>query len=44
MDAIYTAVATATHGREGRAISSDGKLVCAGNGTFLVGGGRECPS
>ncbi|GLW45239.1 organic hydroperoxide resistance protein [Streptomyces sp. NBRC 14336] len=26
MDAIYTAVATATHGREGRAISSDGKL------------------
>ncbi|MFE6337721.1 organic hydroperoxide resistance protein [Streptomyces sp. NPDC057806] len=26
MDAIYTAVATATHGREGRAISSDGTL------------------
>ncbi|MHA5049785.1 organic hydroperoxide resistance protein [Streptomyces sp. SD15] len=26
MDAIYTAVATATHGRDGRAISSDGKL------------------
>ncbi|MFD9328549.1 MULTISPECIES: organic hydroperoxide resistance protein [unclassified Streptomyces] len=26
MDAIYTAVATATHGREGRAVSSDGKL------------------
>ncbi|MBC2906670.1 organic hydroperoxide resistance protein [Streptomyces cupreus] len=26
MDALYTAVATATHGREGRAISSDGKL------------------
>ena len=26
MDAIYTAVATATHGREGRAVSSDGTL------------------
>ncbi|MFJ5529371.1 organic hydroperoxide resistance protein [Streptomyces sp. NPDC093261] len=26
MDALYTAVATATHGRDGRAISSDGKL------------------
>ncbi|WP_406330459.1 organic hydroperoxide resistance protein [Streptomyces sp. NBC_00203] len=26
MDAIYTAVATATHGREGRTVSSDGKL------------------
>ncbi|MFJ3302755.1 organic hydroperoxide resistance protein [Streptomyces sp. NPDC086549] len=26
MDAIYTAVATATHGREGRAVSSDGKI------------------
>ncbi|GGZ21777.1 organic hydroperoxide resistance protein [Streptomyces poonensis] len=26
MDAIYTAVATATHGRAGRAVSSDGKL------------------
>ncbi|WP_320772701.1 organic hydroperoxide resistance protein [Streptomyces sp. CRN 30] len=26
MDAIYTAVATATHGRDGRAVSSDGKL------------------
>ncbi|MEU6481390.1 organic hydroperoxide resistance protein [Streptomyces sp. NPDC047017] len=26
MDALYTAVATATHGREGRAFSSDGKL------------------
>ncbi|GGN52976.1 organic hydroperoxide resistance protein [Streptomyces albiflavescens] len=26
MDAIYTAVATATHGRDGRAYSSDGKL------------------
>lgn len=26
MDAIYTAVATATHGREGRAVSSDGRL------------------
>ncbi|WP_372345089.1 organic hydroperoxide resistance protein [Streptomyces sp. KL116D] len=24
MDAIYTAVATATHGRDGRAVSSDG--------------------
>ncbi|MER7402234.1 organic hydroperoxide resistance protein [Streptomyces sp. NPDC000070] len=26
MDALYTAVATATHGREGRAVSSDGVL------------------
>ena len=26
MDALYTAVATATHGREGRAYTSDGKL------------------
>ncbi|MFD8566347.1 organic hydroperoxide resistance protein [Streptomyces sp. NPDC059639] len=26
MDAIYTAVATATHGREGRAVSSDGVI------------------
>ncbi|GHD15788.1 organic hydroperoxide resistance protein [Streptomyces violarus] len=26
MDALYTAVATATHGREGRTVSSDGTL------------------
>ncbi|MER7081600.1 Ohr family peroxiredoxin, partial [Saccharopolyspora kobensis] len=26
MDALYTAVATATHGRDGRAVTSDGKL------------------
>ncbi len=26
MDALYTAVATATHGREGRAFTSDGRL------------------
>jgi Ohr subfamily peroxiredoxin len=26
MDALYTAVATATHGREGRTVSSDGKI------------------
>jgi Ohr subfamily peroxiredoxin len=26
MDVLYTAVATATHGREGRAVSSDGKV------------------
>ncbi|MGW1229833.1 organic hydroperoxide resistance protein [Streptomyces sp. NPDC001478] len=26
MDALYTAVATATHGRDGRAVSSDGRL------------------
>ncbi|MDH6629226.1 osmotically inducible protein OsmC [Streptomyces sp. LBL] len=26
MDALYTAVATATHGRDGRAVSSDGTL------------------
>ncbi|WP_460108113.1 organic hydroperoxide resistance protein [Streptomyces sp. YKOK-J1] len=26
MDALYTAVATATHGRDGRAVSSDSKI------------------
>ncbi|MEU3983682.1 organic hydroperoxide resistance protein [Streptomyces sp. NPDC026672] len=26
MDALYTAVATATHGRDGRAVTSDGKV------------------
>ncbi|MEE4495621.1 organic hydroperoxide resistance protein [Streptomyces sp. NPDC050529] len=26
MESIYTAVATATHGRDGRAVSADGKL------------------
>ncbi|MFD5799070.1 organic hydroperoxide resistance protein [Streptomyces diastatochromogenes] len=26
MDALYTAVATATHGRDGRGVSSDGKI------------------
>ncbi|MEV0636818.1 organic hydroperoxide resistance protein [Streptomyces sp. NPDC050619] len=26
MEALYTAVATATHGRDGRAVSSDGKI------------------
>ncbi|MEV7996471.1 organic hydroperoxide resistance protein [Streptomyces sp. NPDC086077] len=26
MDALYTAVATSTHGREGRSVSSDGRL------------------
>ena len=26
MDLLYTAVATSTHGREGRAVSSDGRL------------------
>ncbi|MEV5491852.1 organic hydroperoxide resistance protein [Streptomyces bobili] len=26
MDALYTAVATATHGREGRTVTSDGKI------------------
>lgn len=26
MDTLYTAVATATHGRDGRAVSTDGKL------------------
>ncbi|WP_030380520.1 MULTISPECIES: organic hydroperoxide resistance protein [unclassified Streptomyces] len=26
MDALYTAVATATHGRDGRTVTSDGKL------------------
>jgi lipoyl-dependent peroxiredoxin len=26
MDALYTAVATATHGRDGRAVTNDGKI------------------
>ena len=26
MDALYTAVATATHGRDGRAVSNDGRI------------------
>jgi len=26
MDALYTAVATATHGREGRAVTNDGRI------------------
>ncbi|MBZ9643265.1 organic hydroperoxide resistance protein [Streptomyces sp. PSKA30] len=41
MDALYTAVATATHGREGRAVSSDGKLdVQLGIPTEMGGNGQ----
>ena len=41
MDALYTAVATATHGREGRAVSSDGT---AGPRAGHAGGaGRQRP-
>ncbi|GGX65931.1 organic hydroperoxide resistance protein [Streptomyces minutiscleroticus] len=41
MDALYTAVATATHGREGRAVSSDGKLdLQLGIPTEMGGNGR----
>ena len=41
MDALYTAVATATHGRDGRAVSSDGTLDLAlGLPTELGGNGQ----
>ncbi|MFE9772846.1 organic hydroperoxide resistance protein [Streptomyces sp. NPDC005931] len=41
MDALYTAVATATHGREGRAVTSDGKLdVALAAPAELGGSGR----
>ncbi|MGP2441160.1 organic hydroperoxide resistance protein [Streptomyces sp. JW3] len=41
MDPLYTAVVTATHGREGRAVSSDGKLDLAlGTPDGLGGDGR----
>lgn len=38
MDALYTAVATATHGREGRAVSSDGKIDLALSAPVEMGG------
>ncbi|MEU6223914.1 organic hydroperoxide resistance protein [Streptomyces sp. NPDC047042] len=41
MDAIYTAVATATHGREGRAVSSDGKVDLALAMPVELGGNGE---
>ncbi|MEN3584740.1 organic hydroperoxide resistance protein [Streptomyces sp. ZYX-F-203] len=41
MNALYTAVATATHGREGRAVSSDGRLdVSLGIPKEMGGGGQ----
>ncbi|MEV6594106.1 organic hydroperoxide resistance protein [Streptomyces acidicola] len=41
MDAIYTAVATATHGREGRAVSSDGKIDLALSMPTELGGNGQ---
>ena len=41
MDALYTAVATATHGRDGRAVSSDGKLDLALGLPTQMGGNGE---
>jgi osmotically inducible protein OsmC len=41
MDAIYTAVATATHGREGRAVTNDGKLDLALGMPVELGGNGE---
>ncbi|MFB9464111.1 organic hydroperoxide resistance protein [Streptomyces cinereospinus] len=41
MDALYTAVATATHGREGRAVSSDGRLDLQLAIPAEMGGGGE---
>ncbi|MFD7704047.1 organic hydroperoxide resistance protein [Streptomyces caelestis] len=38
MDTLYTAVATATHGREGRAVTSDGKLDLALSAPVELGG------
>ncbi|WP_320781147.1 organic hydroperoxide resistance protein [Streptomyces sp. CRN 30] len=38
MNALYTAAATATHGREGRAVSSDGKLDLALSAPTEMGG------
>lgn len=41
MDALYTAVATATHGREGRAVSSDGVIdLQLGMPTAMGGNGQ----
>ncbi|GAA2235288.1 MULTISPECIES: organic hydroperoxide resistance protein [Streptomyces] len=41
MDALYTAVATATHGREGRAVSSDGVLDLALGTPQALGGNGQ---
>ncbi|EFL32519.1 organic hydroperoxide resistance protein [Streptomyces viridochromogenes DSM 40736] len=41
MDALYTAVATATHGREGRAVSSDGVLDLALGMPEALGGNGQ---
>ncbi|MFF7795102.1 Ohr family peroxiredoxin [Streptomyces sp. NPDC007991] len=41
MDALYTAVATATHGREGRAVSSDGVLDLALGMPQAMGGNGQ---
>ncbi|CAL9520082.1 organic hydroperoxide resistance protein [Streptomyces sp. enrichment culture] len=38
MDALYTAVATATHGRDGRAVTSDGTLDVALTAPTELGG------
>ncbi|MFB7935265.1 MULTISPECIES: organic hydroperoxide resistance protein [unclassified Streptomyces] len=41
MDALYTAVATATHGREGRTVSSDGTLDLALGMPQALGGNGQ---
>ncbi|WP_149552966.1 organic hydroperoxide resistance protein [Streptomyces marokkonensis] len=41
MDALYTAVATATHGREGRAVTSDGKLDLSLSAPVELGGNGQ---
>ncbi|MEV0304078.1 organic hydroperoxide resistance protein [Streptomyces prasinus] len=41
MDALYTAVATATHGRDGRAVTSDGKLDLGLSAPVELGGNGE---
>ncbi|GAA3850694.1 organic hydroperoxide resistance protein [Streptomyces sp. NPDC003631] len=41
MDALYTAVATATHGRDGRAVTSDGKLDLQLSPPVEMGGNGE---
>ncbi|SDC00211.1 organic hydroperoxide resistance protein [Streptomyces prasinopilosus] len=41
MDALYTAVATATHGRDGRTVTSDGKLDLGLSAPVELGGNGE---
>ncbi|MEU4051582.1 organic hydroperoxide resistance protein [Streptomyces olivaceus] len=41
MEALYTAAATATHGREGRAVTSDGKLDLPLGAPTEMGGNGE---